>query len=151
MAAPYGLAFSGVNGLLVSDVKLNRVLYFPMANGDLTSPQGETATKVFGQPDFNVGRETDRDRRYRHDRAAPRSGRHQRPALRGGHRQQPGNDLRRSPRSEHGQRRRSRGAHHLRPQCAARNLRQPLTGEIWVTDTGSSTDACGIPASNSIS
>jgi uncharacterized protein (TIGR03437 family) len=54
MAAPYGLAFSGVNGLLVSDVKLNRVLYFPMANGDLTSPQGETATKVFGQQQFNV-------------------------------------------------------------------------------------------------
>jgi uncharacterized protein (TIGR03437 family) len=53
MSAPYGLAFSGTNGLLVSDVKYNRVLYFPMANGDLTSPQGETATKVFGQPDFN--------------------------------------------------------------------------------------------------
>jgi uncharacterized protein (TIGR03437 family) len=52
MATPYGLAFSGVNGLLVSDVKLNRVLYFPIASGDLTAPQGETATKVFGQPDF---------------------------------------------------------------------------------------------------
>jgi len=54
MSAPYGLAFSGVNGLLVSDVRLNRLLYFPMANGDLTSPQGETATKVFGQQQFNV-------------------------------------------------------------------------------------------------
>jgi uncharacterized protein (TIGR03437 family) len=54
MAAPYGVALSGVNGLLVSDVKLNRVLYFPMANGDLTSPQGEAATKVFGQTGFNV-------------------------------------------------------------------------------------------------
>jgi uncharacterized protein (TIGR03437 family) len=52
MSAPYGLAFSGTNGLLVSDTALNRVLYFPMANGDLTAPQGETATKVFGQPDF---------------------------------------------------------------------------------------------------
>jgi uncharacterized protein (TIGR03437 family) len=52
MAAPYGLALSGLNGLLVSDVLHNRVLYFPMANGDLTSPQGETATKVFGQPNF---------------------------------------------------------------------------------------------------
>jgi uncharacterized protein (TIGR03437 family) len=52
MASPYGLALSGVNGLLVSDVQLNRVLYFPMANGDLTSPQGEAATKVFGQPDM---------------------------------------------------------------------------------------------------
>jgi uncharacterized protein (TIGR03437 family) len=52
MTAPYGLALSGVNGLLVSDVKLNRVLYFPMANGDLTSPQGEAAAKVFGQPDM---------------------------------------------------------------------------------------------------
>jgi uncharacterized protein (TIGR03437 family) len=52
MAAPYGLALSGVNGLLVSDVQHNRVLYFPMSNGDLTSPQGETATKVFGQPNF---------------------------------------------------------------------------------------------------
>jgi uncharacterized protein (TIGR03437 family) len=55
MSAPYGLALSGVNGLLVSDVQLNRVLYFPMANGDLTSPQGETATVVFGQQQFNVG------------------------------------------------------------------------------------------------
>ena len=54
MAAPYGLALSGVNGLLVSDVQLNRVLYFPMANGDLTSPQGEAATVVFGQTGFNV-------------------------------------------------------------------------------------------------
>jgi uncharacterized protein (TIGR03437 family) len=54
MFAPYGLAFSGANGLLVSDVQHNRVLYFPMANGDLTSPQGETATKVFGQPDFET-------------------------------------------------------------------------------------------------
>jgi uncharacterized protein (TIGR03437 family) len=53
MATPYGLALSGANGLLVSDVKFNRVLYFPMASGDLTSPQGETATKVFGQPDFD--------------------------------------------------------------------------------------------------
>jgi hypothetical protein len=53
MAQPYGLAFSGVNGLLVSDMQFNRVLYFPMANGDLTSPQGETATKVFGQPDIS--------------------------------------------------------------------------------------------------
>lgn len=52
MAQPYGLAFSGVNGLLVSDLQYNRVLYFPMANGDLTSPQGESAFKVFGQPDF---------------------------------------------------------------------------------------------------
>ncbi|MGA2723842.1 MAG: hypothetical protein ABSG79_15705 [Bryobacteraceae bacterium] len=55
MSAPYGLALSGVNGLLVSDVQLNRVLYFPMANGDLTSPQGEAATVVFGQQQFNVG------------------------------------------------------------------------------------------------
>jgi uncharacterized protein (TIGR03437 family) len=54
MAAPYGLAFSGVNGLLVSDVQHNRVLFFPMANGDLTSPQGEAATKVFGQQKFDV-------------------------------------------------------------------------------------------------
>ena len=51
-AAPFGLAFSGANGLLVSDIKLNRVLYFPILNGDLTAPQGEAATKVFGQPDF---------------------------------------------------------------------------------------------------
>jgi uncharacterized protein (TIGR03437 family) len=55
MAAPYGLALSGTNGMLVSDVKLNRVLYFPMTNGDLTSPQGETATVVFGQQQFNSG------------------------------------------------------------------------------------------------
>ena len=115
MAAPYGLAFSGTNGLLVSDVKLNRVLYFPMANGDLTSAPGGDGHRGIRTDGFQCGRETDSHRRYRHDRAAPRSGRHQRPALRGGHRQQPGNDLRRSPRPKHCQQRRSRGAHHLRP------------------------------------
>lgn len=50
MGTPYGLAFAGVNGLLVSDVSHNRVLFFA---GD---PQGFTdgmqANRVFGQPDF---------------------------------------------------------------------------------------------------
>jgi len=49
MAAPYGLALTS-NGLLVSDYKLNRILYFPGGPDQLTN--GETATIVFGQADF---------------------------------------------------------------------------------------------------
>ncbi len=53
MYIPYGLAFAGSNGLLVSDQGLNRVLYFPFNNGTFTSADnGAAATKVFGQPDF---------------------------------------------------------------------------------------------------
>jgi uncharacterized protein (TIGR03437 family) len=51
---PYGLAFSGTNGLLVSDAVQNRVLYFPMTSGAFTSANsGMAATKVFGQNQFN--------------------------------------------------------------------------------------------------
>jgi uncharacterized protein (TIGR03437 family) len=53
MAVPYGLAFAGLNatvGLLVSDQLLNRVLFFPFANG--TFSNGAEATKVLGQPNF---------------------------------------------------------------------------------------------------
>ncbi len=53
MLAPYGLAFSGTNGLLVSDAGLNRVLFFPFDNGGFTAADnGAPATKVMGQPDF---------------------------------------------------------------------------------------------------
>ena len=58
MAAPYGLAFSGNNGLLVSDAVENRVLYIPFntaVNGIGTFTAGSNglaATKVYGQPDF---------------------------------------------------------------------------------------------------
>jgi len=55
MVSPYGLAFSGANGLLVSDASLNRVLYFPFsANGTFAAltDNGKPAAKVFGQPDF---------------------------------------------------------------------------------------------------
>ncbi len=53
MLAPYGLAFSGTNGLLVSDQALNRVLFFPFDNGGFTATDnGAPATKVMGQPDF---------------------------------------------------------------------------------------------------
>jgi len=51
MRSPYGVAFAGDNGLLVSDVGLNRVLLFPGRSTAFTS--GMSATKVFGQPDFN--------------------------------------------------------------------------------------------------
>jgi uncharacterized protein (TIGR03437 family) len=54
MSAPYGLAVSSGNGLFVSDVRLNRVLYFPFS-GDNTfsaNDSGRPATKVFGQQDF---------------------------------------------------------------------------------------------------
>lgn len=50
MSAPYGLAFAGENGLLVSDVALNRVLYFAGRPNDLTSSQ--PAATVFGQSDM---------------------------------------------------------------------------------------------------
>jgi uncharacterized protein (TIGR03437 family) len=55
MLAPYGLAFSGVNGLVVSDQADNRVLYFPMTNGTFTAgnDNGKAATIVLGQQSFN--------------------------------------------------------------------------------------------------
>jgi uncharacterized protein (TIGR03437 family) len=55
MGAPYGLAFSGVNGLLVSDQAFNRVLYIPFtANGTFVAgaDNGKAATVVFGQQNF---------------------------------------------------------------------------------------------------
>ena len=55
MSAPVGLAFSGANGLLVSDFSDNRVLYIPFsANGTFAGgvDNGKAATKVYGQPDF---------------------------------------------------------------------------------------------------
>jgi uncharacterized protein (TIGR03437 family) len=66
MSAPYGLAFSpscgpaattcAINGLLVSDISYNRVLYIPTTNGTFNagSDNGKAATKVYGQPDFNT-------------------------------------------------------------------------------------------------
>ena len=56
MAAPYGLSFVGTNGLLVSDVLHNRVLFFAFTNGtfDPGTDSGKAASKVFGQPDFNT-------------------------------------------------------------------------------------------------
>jgi uncharacterized protein (TIGR03437 family) len=50
MSAPYGLAFAGEHGLLVSDLALNRVLYFEGRPEDLRSSQ--PATTVFGQSDM---------------------------------------------------------------------------------------------------
>ena len=53
MSTPYGLAFAGANGLLVSDQLLNRVLFFPFNQGTFTAADnGTAATKVLGQPDF---------------------------------------------------------------------------------------------------
>jgi uncharacterized protein (TIGR03437 family) len=51
MAEPYGLAFASDHGFLVSDLALNRVLYFAGKSADLVS--GQAAVIVFGQPDFN--------------------------------------------------------------------------------------------------
>lgn len=51
MAAPYGLAFTSNGSLLVSDVALSRVLFFPATNGILTN--FEPASIVFGQTDMN--------------------------------------------------------------------------------------------------
>ena len=53
MGLPYGLAFAGNNGLLVSDELYNRVLFIPFTNGGFTSADnGKAATRVMGQPDF---------------------------------------------------------------------------------------------------
>ena len=55
MRTPYGVAISGTNGLLVSDIAFNRVLYFKFtSNGTFTagSDNGRAASKVFGQQDF---------------------------------------------------------------------------------------------------
>lgn len=49
MAAPYGLALTNYPGLLVSDVEHSRVLFF--SGPGFTN--GQAATNVFGQPDFN--------------------------------------------------------------------------------------------------
>jgi uncharacterized protein (TIGR03437 family) len=51
MAQPYGLAFTFAGGLLVSDIALNRVLYFQGLPENLKSAM--PASIVFGQPDFN--------------------------------------------------------------------------------------------------
>jgi uncharacterized protein (TIGR03437 family) len=55
MGLPYGLAFAGANGLLVSDQAYSRVLFIPFTNGGFTSADnGKAATKVLGQPDFTT-------------------------------------------------------------------------------------------------
>jgi uncharacterized protein (TIGR03437 family) len=56
MSQPYGLAIDGSNGLLVSDLAQNRILFFPFtANGTFAAgtDNGKAATKVFGQQDFS--------------------------------------------------------------------------------------------------
>jgi len=50
MAAPYGLSMTNYPGLLVSDEVHNRVLFF---DGSAGFTNGQAATRVFGQPDFN--------------------------------------------------------------------------------------------------
>jgi uncharacterized protein (TIGR03437 family) len=55
MYSPYGLAFTGTNGLVVSDATLNRVLYIPFSAGgtfNALTDNGKAAAKVFGQADF---------------------------------------------------------------------------------------------------
>jgi len=57
MKSPYGLAFTGSNGLLVADQSFNRVLYFKFTANNTFSAgadNGLTATKVFGQPNFTT-------------------------------------------------------------------------------------------------
>jgi uncharacterized protein (TIGR03437 family) len=51
MASPYGLAFTVLGHLLVSDYSLNRILFFVKPTGaDFTS--GQLAANVIGQPDY---------------------------------------------------------------------------------------------------
>jgi len=52
MKSAYGLAFTAAGDLVVSDTLANRILYFQRtAGGDFQT--GESATSVFGQPDFD--------------------------------------------------------------------------------------------------
>jgi uncharacterized protein (TIGR03437 family) len=51
LKSAYGLAFTAAGDLVVSDTLANRILYFQRtAGGDFQT--GESATSVFGQPDF---------------------------------------------------------------------------------------------------
>ncbi len=51
MKSAYGLAFTAAGDLVVSDTLANRILYFQKtASGDFET--GESASNVFGQPDF---------------------------------------------------------------------------------------------------
>jgi uncharacterized protein (TIGR03437 family) len=62
MLVPYGVAFSGTKGLVVSDQADNRVLYFAATNGTFAAgtDNGKAATYVFGQQSFNsIGTGTD--------------------------------------------------------------------------------------------
>ena len=55
MRSPYGVAFTGTSGLLVSDLSFNRVLYFKFTGNNTFNPatdNGLAATKVYGQTDF---------------------------------------------------------------------------------------------------
>jgi uncharacterized protein (TIGR03437 family) len=52
MASPFGLAFYGDNGLLVSDATMNRVLFFTGSAANFQS--GITAALEFGEPDFTT-------------------------------------------------------------------------------------------------
>ncbi|HLK67531.1 MAG TPA: hypothetical protein VKU19_29040 [Bryobacteraceae bacterium] len=57
MSAPYGLAFAANNGLLVSDVVHNRVLFFAFNSSggfDPTADSGKAASKVLGQQNFTT-------------------------------------------------------------------------------------------------
>lgn len=57
MGTPYGIAFSGTSGIVVSDNQYNRVLFIPFSgNGTFNggSDNGKAATKVFGQPNFTT-------------------------------------------------------------------------------------------------
>ena len=51
MAAPYGMAMTNYPGLLVSDAVHSRVLFF---DGYYGYTNGQVASRVFGQPDFNT-------------------------------------------------------------------------------------------------
>ncbi|MBZ5728759.1 MAG: hypothetical protein LAP87_27740 [Acidobacteriia bacterium] len=57
MAIPYGVAITGINGLVVSDQFDNRVLYFPFSSGgtfNAGSDNGRPATVVYGQQNFTT-------------------------------------------------------------------------------------------------
>ena len=137
---PYGLAFSGVNGLIVSDTAYNRVLYFPFTGGGTFAAghdNGLAAAVVFGQPNFTsiaTGTDATTLSSPRH-LASDTSGRVY--VADTGNNRIP--DLRRSTQHLHRFLRLQRGLLDRRPGAPRGIFVNPSTGAIWVANSNNGT------------
>ena len=134
MASPYGLAFAGDEGVLVSDATHHRVLLFPKKDGAYAT--GTAATKVFGQSSFNSSDQSNaasaEDNRMRAPRhiSTDTDGRLY-VADTGNNRILIFDQVAFAPASD------ARAAVALGSLSAPRGVYvSPQTGDIWVTDTG---------------